>query len=268
MRSRDPERGPGRGRGGGRVWSLASATVGLEVAVVHRPRYRDWSLPKGKLDAGETWEQAALREVEEETGTAVRARRGARAIALSRPQGPAQAGPLVGDATARRRASSPGTRSTSCAGCRRPKRWSCSTTSTTATWCGHSSATERSYTRPREPRQPRAPCRRSGRSMGAAPAQWVPYPDHIDPSKVAESPVRGAPPMPGAGRRRRPAPLSAPARPQAGRPRLPIDGCAPRHQAGPNTSHVRDETGRRAGAPFHFSRQGRRCTRFPLPARR
>ena len=42
------------------------------VAVVHRPRYDDWSLPKGKLDAGETFEQAALREVEEETG--IRAR--------------------------------------------------------------------------------------------------------------------------------------------------------------------------------------------------
>ena len=38
------------------------------LAVIHRPRYRDWSLPKGKLDPGETWEQAALREVDEETG--------------------------------------------------------------------------------------------------------------------------------------------------------------------------------------------------------
>src|SRR5919107_16284 len=38
------------------------------VAVAHRPRYDDWSFPKGKLDAGETWEQAALREVEEEVG--------------------------------------------------------------------------------------------------------------------------------------------------------------------------------------------------------
>jgi 8-oxo-dGTP diphosphatase len=38
------------------------------VAVVHRPRYDDWSLPKGKLDPGETWEQAALREVAEEIG--------------------------------------------------------------------------------------------------------------------------------------------------------------------------------------------------------
>ena len=38
------------------------------VAVVHRPRYDDWSLPKGKLDPGESWEQAALREVEEEIG--------------------------------------------------------------------------------------------------------------------------------------------------------------------------------------------------------
>lgn len=38
------------------------------VAVIHRPRYDDWSLPKGKLDKGEDFEQAALREVEEETG--------------------------------------------------------------------------------------------------------------------------------------------------------------------------------------------------------
>ena len=39
-----------------------------EVLVVHRPEYDDWTLPKGKLDPGETFEQAALREVEEETG--------------------------------------------------------------------------------------------------------------------------------------------------------------------------------------------------------
>ena len=39
-----------------------------EVCVVHRPRYDDWTLPKGKLDAGESFEDAALREVWEETG--------------------------------------------------------------------------------------------------------------------------------------------------------------------------------------------------------
>src|SRR4051794_24418598 len=38
------------------------------IAVIHRPRYDDWSLPKGKLDAGESFEQGALREVWEETG--------------------------------------------------------------------------------------------------------------------------------------------------------------------------------------------------------
>jgi 8-oxo-dGTP diphosphatase len=41
---------------------------GIEVAVVHRPRYDDWSLPKGKLEPGEGFEDGALREVEEETG--------------------------------------------------------------------------------------------------------------------------------------------------------------------------------------------------------
>jgi 8-oxo-dGTP pyrophosphatase MutT (NUDIX family) len=41
---------------------------GREVAIVHRARYDDWSLPKGKLDAGEGWRDAALREVAEETG--------------------------------------------------------------------------------------------------------------------------------------------------------------------------------------------------------
>jgi len=40
----------------------------VEVLLVHRPRYGDWSFPKGKLEPGETDEQAALREVEEETG--------------------------------------------------------------------------------------------------------------------------------------------------------------------------------------------------------
>jgi 8-oxo-dGTP diphosphatase len=41
---------------------------GVEIALVHRPKYDDWSLPKGKLDPGEGFEEAALREVEEETG--------------------------------------------------------------------------------------------------------------------------------------------------------------------------------------------------------
>jgi 8-oxo-dGTP diphosphatase len=42
------------------------------VAVIHRPKYDDWSLPKGKLEAAESFEDGALREVEEETGVRCR----------------------------------------------------------------------------------------------------------------------------------------------------------------------------------------------------
>ncbi|MCW2964167.1 MAG: hydrolase [Actinomycetia bacterium] len=38
------------------------------LLVVHRPKYDDWSFAKGKLEDGETWEEGAVREVEEETG--------------------------------------------------------------------------------------------------------------------------------------------------------------------------------------------------------
>jgi 8-oxo-dGTP diphosphatase len=41
---------------------------GVEVLVVHRPRYDDWTFPKGKAESGESDEACALREVEEETG--------------------------------------------------------------------------------------------------------------------------------------------------------------------------------------------------------
>lgn len=44
---------------------------GLEVALVHRPRYDDWAWAKGKLDPGEDWAAAAVRETGEETGLAV-----------------------------------------------------------------------------------------------------------------------------------------------------------------------------------------------------
>jgi 8-oxo-dGTP diphosphatase len=54
---------------GGVVWRTGRS--GREIVIVHRPKYGDWSLPKGKLHPGESWEQAALREVSEETGHVV-----------------------------------------------------------------------------------------------------------------------------------------------------------------------------------------------------
>jgi 8-oxo-dGTP diphosphatase len=56
--------------GGGALWRPA-ADGSIETALVHRPRYDDWSLPKGKLDAGEDALSAAAREVTEETGFGV-----------------------------------------------------------------------------------------------------------------------------------------------------------------------------------------------------
>jgi 8-oxo-dGTP diphosphatase len=52
---------------GGVVWRDAGDGA-VDVLLVHRPRYDDWTLPKGKLEPGEAPEDAARREVEEETG--------------------------------------------------------------------------------------------------------------------------------------------------------------------------------------------------------
>lgn len=47
---------------------IRSGSDGTEVLLVHRPKYDDWSFPKGKLEPGEAHVDAAVREVEEETG--------------------------------------------------------------------------------------------------------------------------------------------------------------------------------------------------------
>ena len=53
---------------GGVPWRPAMGGAGIEVALVHRPKYDDWSIPKGKLTANEHPVLGAIREVEEETG--------------------------------------------------------------------------------------------------------------------------------------------------------------------------------------------------------
>ncbi len=50
---------------GGILWRRSGELA--ELAVIHRSRHRDWSLPKGKRDRGESWQETALREVLEET---------------------------------------------------------------------------------------------------------------------------------------------------------------------------------------------------------
>jgi 8-oxo-dGTP diphosphatase len=67
------ERGTGRAEppvlaAGAVVWRRSPFGGHTEVALVHRPKYDDWSFPKGKLHRGESPRQGALREVKEETG--------------------------------------------------------------------------------------------------------------------------------------------------------------------------------------------------------
>lgn len=56
--------------GGCVLWRRSPVDGALEVCLVHRPKYDDWSHPKGKLKRGEEAKAGALREVAEETGYA------------------------------------------------------------------------------------------------------------------------------------------------------------------------------------------------------
>lgn len=59
-------------RAGGAVVTREHPVRGREVVIIHRKRYGDWTLPKGKAEAGETIPVAAVREVWEETGVKIR----------------------------------------------------------------------------------------------------------------------------------------------------------------------------------------------------
>jgi 8-oxo-(d)GTP phosphatase len=72
---------------GGVLWR-ARADGTVETVLVHRPKYGDWSLPKGKLDTGEHLLPAAVREVTEETGEAVVLGRRSLQVRYTVPDGP------------------------------------------------------------------------------------------------------------------------------------------------------------------------------------
>lgn len=72
---------------GGVLWRKGSGDSPVQVCLVHRPRYDDWSLPKGKLDDGETLADTAVRELAEETGHVVRLGRWLRDVGYRLPRG-------------------------------------------------------------------------------------------------------------------------------------------------------------------------------------
>jgi 8-oxo-(d)GTP phosphatase len=65
------------------LWRLNGDSATPDIAIIHRPRYDDWSLPKGKVNPGETEPVTAVREVHEETGYA--SHLGRRLVAVSYP---------------------------------------------------------------------------------------------------------------------------------------------------------------------------------------
>lgn len=82
MSSAEPDGRPVRAAGGV-VWRRRQGRT--EVALIHRPRYDDWTFPKGKLRRGETELIGALREVREETGIDVRVAQGLGSVRYATP---------------------------------------------------------------------------------------------------------------------------------------------------------------------------------------
>ena len=77
------------------LWRSSPHDEGVEIALVHRPRYDDWCLPKGKLKRGEEFAAAAVRETREETGLDCELGVPPARHALSGGR-PPQGGPLLG----------------------------------------------------------------------------------------------------------------------------------------------------------------------------
>ena len=71
---------------GGLLWR--DTPQGRQLAIIHRERYDDWTLPKGKRNKGESWQETALREVKEETGFEAQIDSLAGAVAYTIPTGP------------------------------------------------------------------------------------------------------------------------------------------------------------------------------------
>ena len=72
------------------LWRPGPHRDAPEIAIVHRPRYDDWSLPKGKVDSGESEPVTAVREIREETGYRAQLGRRLATVSYTVPEGPKQ----------------------------------------------------------------------------------------------------------------------------------------------------------------------------------
>ncbi len=70
---------------GGLVWRYEQGQS--EIILIHRARYNDWALPKGRRKKGETWQATACREVAEETGITPKLENYAGAVGYTLPDG-------------------------------------------------------------------------------------------------------------------------------------------------------------------------------------
>ncbi len=182
----------------------------IEIALIHRPKYDDWSFPKGKLDPGETSISAAVREIHEETGITAQLGRHLSGVTYPIPAIASSSGSNTGQPRRQAVNSRPTTRWTRCGGCHRTTSPTSSPTRWTERSCGGSSRSRRTpprscssvTQRPAAGRSTRATTTR-GRSTRRVACRRKPLSANYEPSEHPRCRRRTGP---GACRRWSPSP--------------------------------------------------------------